>query len=48
MDNPGVLKVQFYGKEDTKKFLYVYMNVVMKEKTEKEKEDKFVTYLIDE
>ena len=33
------LKYHFNGKEDAKNFQYVYENVVMKIKTEKEKAD---------
>ncbi len=35
----------FDGKEDAKKFLYVYENVVKKGKTEDEKADKLVDFL---
>ncbi len=35
----------FDGKENAKKFFYVYENVVMKGKTEKEKGDMLVAFL---
>lgn len=45
MDVPGALRMQFDGKEGVKKFFYVYENLVMKDKTEKEKADKLVAEL---
>ena len=39
------LKYHFSGKEDAKKFFYVYENVVMKTKTEEEEADSLVAYL---
>ena len=39
------LKYHLNGKEDAKKFFYVYKNVVMKNKTEKEEADILVAYL---
>ena len=39
------LKYHFNGKENTKKFSYVYENVVMKTKTDEERADSLVAYL---
>ena len=44
MASPSDLKYHFSGKEDAKKFFYVYENVVMKNKTEEEKADSLVAY----
>ena len=43
--SPRELKYHFSGKEDAKKFFYVYENVDMKTKTEAEKADSLVAYL---
>ena len=45
MASSSELKCHFSGKEDPKKFFYVYENVVMKTKAEEEKADSLVPYL---
>ena len=45
MTSPSELKYHFNGKEDAKKFFYLYENVVMKNKTEEKKADSLVAYL---
>ncbi len=45
MEVPGELKCVFDGKEDAKKFFYVYKNVVMKGKAEEKKDEKLVAFL---
>ena len=48
MASPSELKYYFSGKEDTKKFFYVYENAVIKNETEEEKRDNLVAYLVGE
>ncbi len=45
MESPSNLKFQFDGKEDAKKFFYVYENVLIMGKTDEEKEDRLVAHL---
>ena len=45
MASPRELKYHFSGKEDAKKFFYVYESVGMKTKIEEEKADILVAYL---
>ena len=42
---PSELKYYFNEKKGAKRFFYVYRNVVMKDKTEKDKADNIVAYL---
>ncbi len=42
---PRDLKFQCDGKEDAKKFFYVYENVLMKGKTDEEKADRLLAHL---
>ena len=43
--SPGEFKYHFSGKEDMKKFFYVYENLDMKNKSEEETADNLVAYL---
>ncbi len=45
MESSSDLKFQFEGKEDAKKFFYVYENVLMKGKTDEEKAYMLVAHL---
>ena len=45
MASPSELKYHFNGKEDAKKFFYVYENVIMKNKIEEERADSLVACL---
>ena len=45
MASPSELKYHSNGKEDAKKFFYVFENVGMKNKTEEQKADSLVAYL---
>ena len=45
---PSELKYYFNDKKGAKRFFYVYRNVVMKDKTEKDKADNIIAYLDDE
>ena len=45
MESPKDLKLQLDGKEDAKKFFYVYQNVRMKSKTDEEKAARLVAHL---